>query len=84
MPFSPSPIMVWQKGQPVATTEAPVFTSWSVRRLLTRSVPCCSSIHICAPPAPQQRPFSRLHSASTSSTPRMRFSTSRGASYTPL
>jgi hypothetical protein len=51
----PSVSIVMQNGQALATVFAPVSTSWSVRFTFTRFW-FCSSIHICAPPAPQQRP----------------------------
>ena len=44
-----------QNGHALATVRAPVSTSCSVRFTFTRFW-FCSSIHICAPPAPQQRP----------------------------
>jgi len=53
--LSPSVSIVMQNGHALATVFAPVSTSWSVRFTFTRVV-FCSSIHICAPPAPQQRP----------------------------
>jgi hypothetical protein len=51
----PSVSIVRQKGQPTAIRSAPVAIAWSVRMLLIRS-PMSSSIHILAPPAPQQKP----------------------------
>jgi hypothetical protein len=53
----PSVIIVWQKGHAVVIVVAPVSSSCLVRFTFTRSL-FCSSIHICAPPAPQHRPFS--------------------------
>ena len=74
---------IWmQKGQAVATTPAPVFAASAVRRWFTRAP--SSSSHMLPPPAPQQRPRSRLRGISTRFAPGMRSSTSRGASSTPL
>jgi hypothetical protein len=73
-----------QKGQAEAIVFGLVSMSWSVRLTFTRSL-FCSSIHICAPPAPQQRPdFLFQPSTSTSSTPGMLVRMLRGDSYTPL
>src|ERR1019366_7169389 len=80
----PSVSIVMQNGQALATVFAPVSRSCSVRFTFTRSL-FCSSIHICAPPAPQQSPRCLVqYSGSTSSTPGIRRRISRGGSYTPL
>jgi len=80
-PAMPSVSMVMQKGQALAMVSAPVSRSWSVRLVLTRCSPGSSSFHICAPPAPQQRPLDLFqYSGSTSFTPGMDWSTSRGLS----
>ena len=76
----PSVSIVMQNGHALAMVLAPVSRSWSVRFTFTRSA-FCSSIHICAPPAPQQRPRCLVqYSGSTSSTPGMRLRISRGGS----
>ena len=49
--------MTRQNGQPTAIRSAPVATASSVRLALIR-VPSFSSIHMRAPPAPQQKDFS--------------------------
>ena len=68
----PSVSIVMQNGHALAMVFAPVSSSWSVRFTFTRSL-FCSSIHICAPPAPQQSPRCLVqYSGSTSSTPGMR------------
>jgi hypothetical protein len=46
--------------------------------------PMVSSIHIRAPPAPQQNDRSELRSISTNSAPGSTWSSSRGGEYTPL
>ena len=53
----PSLSMTLQNGQPIAMRSAPVATASSVRLVLIR-VPSFSSIHMRAPPAPQQNDFS--------------------------
>src|SRR5919106_4700789 len=53
-----------QYGQAVPTTSAPVARASSVRSRLTR-LPMRSSIHMRAPPAPQQKPRSRQRCIST-------------------
>ena len=72
-----------QNGQAVATVDAPVSSTWSVRAALTR-VPRVSSIHIRPPPAPQQNVCRPLFSISRSSTPGIEPRTSRGSAMTPL
>ena len=69
--------MTLQKGQPTAMRSAPVARASSVRLLLIR-VPSFSSIHMRAPPAPQQKDFSLLRSISAYSTPGRIWSSSRG------
>ncbi len=74
---SPSESITRQKGQPTAIWSAPVPTASLVRLTLIRS-PIFSSIHIRAPPAPQQKDFSELRSISTNSAPGRISSSSRG------
>ena len=74
---SPSEIITRQNGQPMAIRSAPVAMASSVRLVLIR-VPSFSSIHIRAPPAPQQNDFSRVRSISRSSTPGSAPISSRG------
>ena len=57
-----------QKGQAVATVSTPLAMISSTRLWLTR-VPVFSSIHMRPPPAPQQKPFSRLRGSSTRALP---------------
>ena len=83
-PFSlrssrPSESMTRQNGQPIAIRSAPVANASSVRLRLIR-VPSFSSIHIRAPPAPQQKDRSELRSISTTSAPGSTVSSSRGGS----
>ncbi len=79
----PSLSMTRQKGQPTAIWSAPVPTASLVRFRLMRS-PMFSSIHMRAPPAPQQKERSLLRSISANSAPGMIWSSSRGGSYTWL
>ena len=74
---SPSESMTRQNGQPIAIRSAPVAMASSVRLRLMR-VPSFSSIHIRAPPAPQQKDFSPCRGISRSSTPGSAPSSSRG------
>ena len=74
---SPSESITRQKGQPTAIWSAPVPTASLVRLRLIRS-PMFSSIHMRAPPAPQQKDFSELRSISTKSAPGSTWSSSRG------
>jgi hypothetical protein len=69
--------MIMQKGQAVETMSAPVDKASSVRSILTR-LPMFSSIHMRAPPAPQQNPFSRQRPISTCLRPGMASSTRAG------
>ena len=73
----PSLSMTRQKGQPTAIRSAPVAMASSVRLRLIRE-PSCSSIHMRAPPAPQQKDFSLVRSISLSSTPGRAEMSSRG------
>ena len=74
---SPSESITRQNGQPTAIWSAPVPTASLVRLRLIRS-PMFSSIHMRAPPAPQQKDFSELRSISTTSAPGSTWSSSRG------
>ena len=74
---SPSESITRQKGQPTAIWSAPVPTASLVRLRLMRS-PMFSSIHMRAPPAPQQKDFSELRSISLNSAPGRISSSSRG------
>src|SRR5665213_1213807 len=56
--FTASSSMIMQNGQAVEMMSAPVASASLVRSMFTR-LPIVSSIHIRAPPAPQQKPFSR-------------------------
>ena len=69
--------MTRQNGQPMAMRSAPVARASSVRFVLMR-VPSFSSIHMRAPPAPQQNDFSLVRSISLSSTPGRAPMSSRG------
>ena len=69
--------MTRQNGQPTAIWSAPVPTASLVRFSLIRS-PMFSSIHMRAPPAPQQKDFSEWRSISTYSAPGSTWSSSRG------
>ena len=80
--FTPSDIIVLQNGQPIAIADAPVSRASEVRLTLMRS-PMVSSIHMRAPPAPQQKPVSLLRGISTRFAPDAPIS-SRGASKTLL
>ena len=60
--------MTEQNGQATAILVAPVPIASSVRFWLIR-VPSVSSIHMRAPPAPQQKDLSAVRSISTSFTP---------------
>ena len=73
----PSFSMTLQNGQPTAILVAPVPIASSERLTLTRS-PIVSSIHMRAPPAPQQNDFSTLRSISTRLTPGTDATSSRG------
>ena len=66
--MSPSESITRQNGQPTAIWSAPVPTASLVRLTLIRS-PMFSSIHMRAPPAPQQKDRSELRSISTNSAP---------------
>ena len=74
---SPSESITRQNGQPTAIWSAPVPTASLVRLRLIRS-PRLSSIHMRAPPAPQQKDRSELRSISTTSAPGSTWSSSRG------
>ena len=74
---SPSASITRQNGQPTAIWSAPVPTASLVRLTLMRS-PMFSSIHMRAPPAPQQKDFSELRSISLYSAPGRIASSSRG------
>ena len=80
---SPSESITRQNGQPVAIWSAPVSTASVVRLRLIRS-PSFSSIHIRAPPAPQQKERSLLRGISVSSASGMTLRSSRGGEYTWL
>ena len=80
--LTPSDIIVLQNGQPMAMADAPVATASSVRLTLMRW-PMVSSIHMRAPPAPQQKPVFLLRGISTRFAPDAPIS-SRGASKTLL
>ena len=67
----------------MAMRSAPVSMASSVRFTLIRE-PSFSSIHMRAPPAPQQKDFSLERSISRYSTPGSVAISSRGASYTLL
>ena len=71
--------MTRQNGQPVAILSAPVATASTVRFTLMRE-PMLSSIHMRAPPAPQQKEVSLLRGISVNVAPGMISSSSRGAS----
>ena len=73
----PSESITRQNGQPTAIWSAPVPTASLVRFSLIRS-PMFSSIHMRAPPAPQQKDFSEWRSISTYSAPGSTWSSSRG------
>ena len=73
----PSESITRQKGQPTAIWSAPVSMASWVRLRLIRS-PMFSSIHIRAPPAPQQKERSELRGISVSSASGMTSSSSRG------
>jgi len=83
MELIPSSIIVIQKGQPTATTSAPVFITWRARSRLTR-LSDGSSIKLIPPPPPQQKPFSRLCSISTIGDLTESCTSFRGASYSPF
>ena len=74
---SPSESITRQNGQPTAIWSAPVPTASAVRFMLIRS-PVFSSIHIRAPPAPQQNERSLLRGISVSSALGITLSSSRG------
>ena len=65
---SPSPIMIEQNGQDVTIVSAPVEMASSVRSRLIR-LPTFSSIHIRAPPAPQQNDRAEFRGISASVAP---------------
>ena len=73
----PSESITRQNGQPTAIWSAPVPTASVVRFTLIRE-PMFSSIHIRAPPAPQQKERSLLRSISLNSVDGMTESSSRG------
>ncbi len=60
--------MARQKGHAVATTEAPVARSSSVRMMFTR-FSALTSIHMWPPPPPQHRPRSRARGGSITRSP---------------
>ena len=74
---SPSESITRQNGQPTAIWSAPVATASWVRLMLIRS-PMFSSIHMRAPPAPQQKDFSELRGISLTSAPGRICNNSRG------
>ena len=74
---SPSESITRQNGQPTAIWSAPVATASLVRFVLIRS-PIVSSIHIRAPPAPQQKERSLLRGISTKFASGITSSSSRG------
>src|SRR2546423_699753 len=63
LPVTPSPSMVRQNGHDAATVLAPVDNASSTRSTLM-CLPIRSSIHIRAPPAPQQKERSAERSIS--------------------
>ncbi len=65
--FTPSVIIVLQKGHPVAITLGSKDKASSVLSMLISLFPFSGSLNICAPPAPQQRPFVLQRFISTSS-----------------
>ncbi len=69
--------MTRQNGQAIAIRSAPVATASAVRVLLIR-VPIFSSIHMRAPPAPQQKDRSELRGISVKVTPGSAPISSRG------
>jgi hypothetical protein len=73
----PSDSITRQNGQPTAIWSAPVATASLVRLTLIRS-PRFSSIHMRAPPAPQQKERSADRSISTYDAPGSTCSSSRG------
>ena len=75
----PSESITRQNGQPTAIWSAPVPTASLVRVSLIR-VPMVSSIHMRAPPAPQQKDRSELRGISTNVLSGITLSSSRGAS----
>ena len=79
----PSESITRQNGQPTAIWSAPVPTASVVRLRLIRS-PVFSSIHIRAPPAPQQKDRSLLRGISFISALGSTASSSRGGEYTWL
>ena len=74
---TPSASITLQNGQPMAIFVAPVATASDVRFSLIR-VPSCSSIHMRAPPAPQQNEREPLRSISATFAPGRAPSRSRG------
>ena len=77
MAASPSESITRQNGQPTAIRSAPVATASAVRFELIW-VPSFSSIHMRAPPAPQQNDFWPERSISSRSTPGSAPISSRG------
>ena len=75
----PSESITRQNGQPTAIWSAPVATASAVRVSLMRE-PIVSSIHMRAPPAPQQKDRSELRGISTNLVSGSTLSSSRGAS----
>ncbi len=71
--------MTRQNGQATATCSAPVARASSIRLPLIR-VPSFSSIHIRAPPAPQQNERLPCRGISVSATPGSALMSSRGGS----
>ena len=72
-----------QNGHAAVTRSGASASASSVRLMLMR-VPRFSSIHIRAPPAPQQNDRSRLRGISVSVSPGMAPSSSRGGAKTRL
>ncbi|GFJ79822.1 hypothetical protein Phou_040020 [Phytohabitans houttuyneae] len=75
--------MVWQKGQPTAIVLAPVASASSTRSTLMR-LPIRSSIHMRAPPAPQQKDRSWFRGISVTPLALALARTSRGGVKTRL
>ena len=75
--MSPSESITRQNGQPTAIWSAPVPTASVVRVSLIRE-PMVSSIHIRAPPAPQQKDRSELRGISMNLASGSTLSSSRG------
>ena len=78
MALTASPSMTRQYGHPVEIVSGLVPSASSIRSVLIR-LPIRSSIHIRAPPAPQQNPRSLHRGISCACTPGTRSMISRGA-----